>query len=199
MAEVKLKKKICLKRKEKTAEFVFTKYIKIKLLWKKMTMNDPDLCVFFKTKDGQVGGVFSSMFRQKKSDMGSLEEFPYMEHMGDNIERSEGNESVLEQINVSNLDNIDTANVVVLDCSTPREGEYADLAQARGSGYVEIQSSEGDYFEIAIDPDKSGIIYHVCSIKNRDGINSVVNEGVMMDLGTAFERIPGFSLICVCE
>lgn len=31
MAEVKLKKKICLKRKEKPAEFVFTKYLKINL------------------------------------------------------------------------------------------------------------------------------------------------------------------------
>lgn len=152
MAEVKLKKKICLKRKEKPAEFVFTKYLKIKLLWK--TKTDLDLCIFFTTKDGQAGGVFSSMFRQKKSDMGSLEEFPYMEHTGDKAEPSEGGES------------------------------------------VEIQSSEGDYFEVAIDADQPGHVYHVCSIKNRDGKNGVVNEGVVMDLGTAFERIPGFSLIC---
>jgi hypothetical protein len=29
-----------------------------------------------------------------------------------------------------------------------------------------------------------------------DGVNAVVNEGVVMDLGTAFDKIPGFSLIC---
>ena len=31
-------------------------------------------------------------------------------------------------------------------------------------------------------------VYHVCSIKNNEGINSVINEGVVMDLGTAFEK-----------
>lgn len=191
MAEVKLKKKICLKRKEKPAEFVFTKYLKIKLLWK--TKTDLDLCIFFTTKDGQAGGVFSSMFRQKKSDMGSLEEFPYMEHTGDKAEPSEGGESV-EQINIAKLDDIDTANVVVLNYGKAIDGEKVNFAQ--DSGRVEIQSSEGDYFEVAIDADQPGHVYHVCSIKNRDGKNGVVNEGVVMDLGTAFERIPGFSLIC---
>lgn len=191
MAEVKLKKKICLKRKEKPAEFVFTKYLKIKLLWK--TKTDLDLCIFFTTKDGQAGGVFSSMFRQKKSDMGSLEEFPYMEHTGDKAEPSEGGESV-EQINTAKLDDIDTANVVVLNYGKAIDGEEVNFAQ--DSGRVEIQSSEGDYFEVAIDADQPGHVYHVCSIKNRDGKNGVVNEGVVMDLGTAFERIPGFSLIC---
>ena len=191
MAEVKLKKKICLKRKEKPAEFIFTKYLKIKLLWK--TKTDLDLCIFFTTKDGQAGGVFSSMFRQKKSDMGSLEEFPYMEHTGDKAEPSEGGESV-EQINIAKLDDIDTANVVVLNYGKAIDGEEVNFAQ--DSGRVEIQSSEGDYFEVAIDADQSGHVYHVCSIKNRDGKNGVVNEGVVMDLGTAFERIPGFSLIC---
>ena len=191
MAEVKLKKKICLKRKEKPAEFVFTKYLKIKLLWK--TKTDLDLCIFFTTKDGQAGGVFSSMFRQKKSDMGSLEEFPYMEHTGDKAEPSEGGESV-EQINIAKLDDIDTANVVVLNYGKAIDGEEVNFTQ--DSGRVEIQSSEGDYFEVAIDADQPGHVYHVCSIKNRDGKNGVVNEGVVMDLGTAFERIPGFSLIC---
>lgn len=191
MAEVKLKKKICLKRKEKPAEFVFTKYLKIKLLWK--TKTDLDLCIFFTTKDGLAGGVFSSMFRQKKSDMGSLEEFPYMEHTGDKAEPSEGGESV-EQINIAKLDDIDTANVVVLNYGKANDGEEVNFAQ--DSGRVEIQSSEGDYFEVAIDADQPGHVYHVCSIKNRDGKNGVVNEGVVMDLGTAFERIPGFSLIC---
>lgn len=192
MAEgVQLKKKICLRRKEKPAEFTFTQYLKVKLLWKSST--DLDLCVFYTKKDGEVGGVFSSMFRQKKSDMGAQDQFPFMLHTGDKAEPAEGGESV-EQINVFNLDEIDTANVVVLNYGKAIDGEEVNFAQ--DSGRVEIQSSEGDYFEVEIDASEMGHVYQVCSIKNKDGVNSVVNEGVVMDLGTAFDKIPGFSMIC---
>lgn len=78
MAEVQLKRKITLRRKEKPAEFTFDGLLKVKLLWQSKT--DLDLCIFFKRKDGQIGGVFSSAFRQKKSDLGNLSEFPFMLH-----------------------------------------------------------------------------------------------------------------------
>ena len=93
-----------------------------------------------------------------------------------------------------NLDEIDTANVVVLNYGKAIDGEEVNFAQ--DSGRVEIQSSEGDYFEVDIDATEMGHVYHVCSIKNNDGVNAVMNEGVVMDLGTAFDKIPGFSLIC---
>ena len=191
MAEVQLKKKFCLRRKEKPAEFTFTQYLKIKLLWQAST--DLDLCIFYTKKDGEVGGVFSSMFRQKKSDMGNLDMFPYILHKGDKAEPSDGGESV-EQVNISSLDEMDTINVIVLNYGKAIDGEEVNFAE--DSGRVEIQSNEGDYFEVTIDSVEMGHVYHVCSIKNNDGVNSVVNEGVVMDLGTAFEKIPGFSLIC---
>ena len=84
MAEVQLKRKITLRRKEKPAEFTFDGLLKVKLLWQSKT--DLDLCIFFKRKDGQIGGVFSSAFRQKKSDLGNLSEFPFMLHKGDEAE-----------------------------------------------------------------------------------------------------------------
>ena len=164
MAEVQLKRKITLRRKEKPAEFTFDGLLKVKLLWQSKT--DLDLCIFFKRKDGQIGGVFSSAFRQKKSDLGNLSEFPFMLHKGDEAEPAPGGESI-EQINI-----------------------------AQDSGRVEIQSDSGDYLEVLIDATEDGHVYHVCSIKNNEGINSVINEGVVMDLGTAFDKIPGFSLIC---
>lgn len=111
MEGVQLKRKVTLRRKEKPAEFTFTGLLKVKLLWQSST--DLDLCLFFKKKDGEVGGVFSSAFRQKKSDLGSLTEFPYMLHKGDEAEPEAGGESV-EQINIANLNEIDTAYVCVL-------------------------------------------------------------------------------------
>ena len=191
MEGVQLKRKVTLRRKEKPAEFTFTGLLKVKLLWQSST--DLDLCLFFKKKDGEVGGVFSSAFRQKKTDLGSLTEFPYMLHKGDEAEPEAGGESV-EQINIANLNEIDTAYVCVLNYGKAIEGEEVNFAH--DSGRVEIQSDNGDYFEVVIDAEQQGHVYHVCSIKNYDGENSVMNEGVVMDLGTAFDKIPGFSLIC---
>lgn len=191
MAEVQLKRKIVLRRKEKPAEFTFDGLLKVKLLWQSKT--DLDLCIFFTKKDGEIGGVFSSAFRQKKSDLGSLTQFPYMLHKGDEAEPSNGGESV-EQINVASLNDLDVANICVLNYGKAIDGEEVNFAQ--DSDRVEIQSDSGDYLEVLIDSSESGHVYHVCSIKNKDGINSVINEGVVMDLGTAFDKIPGFSLIC---
>lgn len=191
MEGVQLKRKVTLRRKEKPAEFTFTGLLKVKLLWQSPT--DLDLCLFFKKKDGEVGGVFSSAFRQKKSDLGSLTEFPYMLHKGDEAEPEAGGESV-EQINIANLNEIDTAYVCVLNYGKAIEGEEVNFAH--DSGRIEIQSDNGDYFEVVIDAEQQGHVYHVCSIKNNEGENSVMNEGVVMDLGTAFDKIPGFSLIC---
>lgn len=191
MAEVQLKRKITLRRKEKPAEFTFSGLLKVKLLWQSKT--DLDLCIFFKKKDGEIGGVFSSLFRQKKSDLGSLEQFPFMLHKGDEAEPSNGGESV-EQVNIASLDDIEVAYVCVLNYSKAIDGEEINFAQ--DSGRVEIQSDSGDYLEVLIDAEEMGHVYHVCSIKNCDGLNSVINEGVVMDLGTAFDKIPGFSLIC---
>ena len=103
MAEVQLKRKITLRRKEKPAEFTFDGLLKVKLLWQSKT--DLDLCIFFKRKDGQIGGVFSSAFRQKKSDLGNLSEFPFMLHKGDEAEPAPGGESI-EQINIASLNDI---------------------------------------------------------------------------------------------
>lgn len=191
MEGVQLKRKVTLRRKEKPAEFTFTGLLKVKLLWQSST--DLDLCIFFKKKDGDVGGVFSSAFRQRKSDLGSLTEFPYMLHKGDKAEPEAGGESV-EQINIANLNEIDTAYICVLNYGKAIEGEEVNFAH--DSGRIEIMSDNGDYFEVVIDAEQQGHVYHVCSIKNHEGENSVMNEGVVMDLGTAFDKIPGFSLIC---
>lgn len=191
MAEVTLKKKITLKKKGETADFTFGGKLKIKLMWSSAT--DLDLCLFFKKKDGNVGGVFSNEYRGKKSDLGSLDQFPYILHMGDKKEPSAGDEEV-EQINVANLAEIDTAYVCIVNYDAALEQE--EVSYADEGGRVELQSDSGDYLEVLADSKDEGPIYCVCSIKNNDGVNALKNESRVMDLGTAFEEIPGFSLIC---
>ena len=191
MAEVTLKKKITLKKKGETADFTFGGKLKIKLMWSSAT--DLDLCLFFKKKDGNVGGVFSNEYRGTKSDLGRLDQFPYILHMGDKKEPSAGDEEV-EQINVANLAEIDTAYVCIVNYDAAIEQE--EVTYADEGGRVELQSDSGDYLEVLADSKDEGPIYCVCSIKNNDGVNALKNESRVMDLGTAFEEIPGFSLIC---
>lgn len=191
MAEVQLKKKVTLKRKGESIAFSFNGKLKVKLIWG--TDTDQDLCIFFKKKDGQVGGVFSNEYRNKMSDLGNLNTFPYMLHMGDNKEPQPGDEEV-EQINIAKLDDIDTAYVCVVNYGAAIEGE--DVTFAEDHARIEVQSDSGDYLEVLADSEEHGHVYCVCSIKNENGTNSLKNESRVLELGAAFDEIPGFALIC---
>jgi len=188
---VTLKRKITLRRKEEQAAFTFTGKLKVKLFWSSET--DLDLCLFFKKKDGGIGGVFSDEYRSKKSDLGDLNKFPYMLHLGDNKEPAPGTEET-EQINIVKLDEIDTAYVCIVNYDAAVKKR--DVTYAQEGGRVELQSDSGDYLEVLADSKDEGPIYCVCSIKNNDGNYALKNESRVLDLGGAFEQIPGFSLIC---
>ncbi len=199
MAEqtIKLKKKVTLKRKGEAVDFTFNGRLKVKLFWSSAT--DLDLCLFFRRKDGEVGGVFSNEYRGKKSDLGSLSKFPYILHCGDEKEPAQGEEEE-EQIKVFSLDEIDEAYICIVNYTAAVEEK--DVTYAEEGGRIEIQSDSGDYLEVIADSKEEGPIYCVCTIKNKDGINSLKKSGgddehpEVMDLSTAFDKIPGFALIC---
>ena len=191
MAEVKLKKKITLRRKQEECAFTFSGKLKVKLFWSSST--DLDLCLFFKKKDGEVGGVFSNEYRGKKSDLGSLDKFPFMLHLGDNKEPAPGGEET-EQINIASLADIEQAFVCIVNYDAAID--QRDVTYADEGGRVEVQSDSGDYLEVLADSKDEGHVYCLSSIKNNDGDYALKNESRVMDLATAFDDIPGFSLIC---
>ncbi|MGP1549761.1 MAG: hypothetical protein ACTTI4_03520 [Prevotella fusca] len=191
MAEVTLKRKITLRRKQEECAFTFSGKLKVKLFWTSET--DLDLCLFFKKKNGEVGGVFSNEYRGKRSDLGALDKFPFMLHLGDNKEPAEGNEET-EQINIASLDEIEQAFVCIVNYKAAID--QLDVTYAEEGGRVELQSDSGDYLEVLADSTDEGHVYCVCSIKNNDGEYALKNESRVMDLGTAFDEIPGFSIIC---
>lgn len=191
--EIKLKPKIVLRRKQEPAVFTFNGLLKVKCSWKEgIVSSDLDLCMFYKRKDGQSGGVFSKLYRQKKSDEGTLEQFPYMLHKGD-VKASSDAPYAEEQINVSSLDEIDTAYVCVLAYDAAIEGEEVSFAGCEAK--VELMSDAGDYLEVPLDESLPGSLCLICTIKNEQGENSVINSGTIMDLSSAVEKIPGFELL----
>ena len=187
--EVRLKKKVTLRRKEEVA-FTFEGRLRVDLYWNVGT--DLDLCLFFRKKNGEVGGVFSDEYNQKKSDLGSLEKFPYIKHEGD-VKRPSEIEAH-EQINIARLDEIDEAFVCIINYDAAIEGE--DVTYKDEGGRIEVKSDNGDYLEVLADSADEGHVYCVCSIKNKGGEFALKNESRVMSIGKAFNEIPGFALIC---
>ncbi|MDR1881841.1 MAG: hypothetical protein LBR26_03550 [Prevotella sp.] len=190
MSEVTLKPKVTLKRKGEAAPFTFNERLQIEMVWSSDT--DLDLCLFWKTKDGKIGGVFSDGYNQNKDDLGSLDKFPFILHMGDaKTPRPGGEEN--EVIKVKNIDALSELYVIVLNYDAAIDNENVTFSEY--SGKVEITTDTGDNFEVPVDDNKAGHVYVVCKIENADAGKKAINEGRVLTLGQAFSQIPGFSLI----
>ena len=59
-----------------------------------------------------------------------------------------------------------------------------------------MTSVAGVILEVIMDDPCQGHVYLVCSIANNNGEFALINESRVMDLGTAFDEVPGFALIC---
>ena len=113
--------------------------------------------------------------------------------MGDQKEPSPGGEEV-EQINVATLADIEKAYICVVNYDAAIKGR--DVTFADEGGRVEVTSDAGDNLEVNMDDPSQGHVYLVCSIANNNGEFGLINESRVMDLGTAFDEVPGFALIC---
>lgn len=190
MAEVTLKKKVTLKRKE-TAPFSFEEKLQIDMKWSSST--DLDLCLFWKQKNGETGGVFSDGFRSNKNDLGSLEKFPFIQHFGDDLKPKNGTESQ-ETIRVKSIDDFEELYIVVLNYDKAVDMIPSTFNQ--DSGRVEITTDTGDNLEVLIDSEEEGHVYLICKVDNSSSEKKVINEKSVMSLSDAFSKIPGFALIC---
>jgi uncharacterized protein involved in tellurium resistance len=197
MSEVTLKPKVTLKRKGEAAPFTFNEKLQVELVWK-LSQEDPpmpdlDLCLFWKTKDGKEGGVFSNEYNQNMDDLGSLDKFPFIKHSGDEKAPRPGGESN-EQIKVKNIDALSELYIVVLNYDKAVDQIPSNFSQ--DSGRVEITTDTGDNFEVPVDDERTGHVYVICKIENSNAGKKAINKGDVLTLGQAFSQIPGFKLIC---
>lgn len=191
MSEVTLKPKVTLKRKGAPEPFTFNEKLQIEMVWN--TKTDLDLCLFWKAKDGQEGGVFSDEFNQNKNDLGSLDKFPFILHTGDEKTPRPGGESN-EQIKVKNIDALSELYIVVLNYAAAIDSQ--NITFSEHSARIEITTDTGDNFEVPVDDSRAGHVYVVCMIENSDAGKKASNKGDVLSLSQAFSQIPGFKLIC---
>lgn len=191
MEEVTLKPKVTLRRKGESAPFTFNEKLQIEMVWS--TETDLDLCVFWKTKDGQEGGVFSNEYRQNNDDMGTLDKFPFIKHSGDEkAPRPDGESN--EQIKVKSIDTLSELFIVVVNYDAATDNKNVTFNEHKGR--VEITTDTSDNFEVPVDDERSGHVYIVCKIENGDAGKKAINKGEVITIGQAFQQIPGFKLIC---
>lgn len=150
---------------------------------------DLDLCVFYRSCDGEEGGVFSDEFRSNSSDLGCLGAYPYMQHMGDAKEPLPGRIGS-ETVKVGRPDNFERLDVVVInynDAIDLLDVNYSDPAGNCMLGEREITAS----------PQGHGQAYHVATMR-RDaaGVLQTTEVNKVLPLREAYETIPGFALIC---
>jgi uncharacterized protein involved in tellurium resistance len=191
MSEVRLKPKVTLKRKGDTALFTFNAKLQIEMIWSSET--DLDLCLFWKTNDGKIGGVFSDGYNQNTEDLGHFDKYPFIELQGDKKTPRPGGEKN-EVIKVKSIDALSELYVVVLNYDKAIDNLPVTFSQ--DSGRVEITTDTGDSLEVLVDSPESGHVYLICKIENKIGIKKAINERRVLTLGQAFNEIPGFALIC---
>ena len=187
----KIKTKVSI-RPKMAASFSFNERIKITLSWK--TDTDLDLCVFFKTKQGSEGGVFSNEYRGRKSDLGYLDKFPFIKHSGDDKEPVPGVESS-EEIKIASLEEIESAYIAIVNYTAALEEESVTFSEHSGKLLLQSDNEDQDDLEIDVSSSEEGQVYYVGQITKDGDSFSLSNECKVLFLGDAFEEIPGFNLI----
>lgn len=191
MADIKIRPKIQIARKQQ-AGFSFNERIIVILSW--ATETDLDLCIFFKTKDGNTGGIFSNEYRGRKSDLGFLDKFPFIKHSGDDKEPVPGAESS-EEIKIAKLDDIESAYILVVNYTAALNEESVTFSEHSGKLVLRSDNEDQADLEINVDSSDEGQVYYAGKISKEGNAYVLSNECKVMYLADAFDEIPGFDLI----
>lgn len=172
-----------------TRIFSFNKRIDIDLRW--LSEADFEFCLFWKTKDGKTGGVFS--INSNKDCFGSLYKFPFIQIVGDQKPPGQGEES-FEQIIVTNIDDLSELYIVVINYDAAFE--HKNVTFYEHNAHVQIKTDTSECFEILLDSSDAGNVYNVCKIEHTGTQNKIISIGDVLTVAEAFYQIPGFESIC---
>ena len=166
--------------------------LQVTLKWTKGV--DLDLMAFFKTKDGRTGGVVSEQI--PGGTLGSLDNFPYIQHSGDEgIEEESGDNQ--EQIIISKLDDMAEIFICALNYTDASEGK--DVTFSEYDGGVVVLDDKGHSIGIPLDATDKGYIAIIGKINNTPEGPKLVNMNKIIDLPTFATTIPGSDLLVEIE
>jgi len=186
-SNVSFKPVITLKRRGDNEHIAsFTKMV-VKFSWESDV--DLDLMVFYKTKSGESGGIFSIFFGVDGSG-GCLERFPFIQIPG-----SQKPDDVMnsEIIKISSLSDMGQVYIIVLNYEDATDNKTSNFGKYNGQ--LTIQTDAGDNLEVPLDSDEIGHVCIICTLDNTSGNLKLINENRIISLDTFIKEIPGANLL----
>lgn len=181
---MELKAKVILKNKGEEA-YISVKQLMVTLKW--TTSVDLDLMVFYKTKDGKTGGVFSDNY--PGGSMGALNAFPFIQLSGDAGVGAKGGENE-EVVRITKLD--DMAEVYIVTLNYTDASAKKDVAFNAYDGGIVIMDDKGESVGVPLNSSEKGHVAIIAKIDNTSPMGAkLINENRIMDLGTFASTIPG--------
>ncbi len=182
MAE--LKAKITLKKKGEQA-YLSLRQLVVSLKWSAAV--DLDLMAFYKSKDNQVGGVFSDNYQG--GSMGSLNSFPYIQLSEDaGVGATAGeNQEILRITKLDDLAEVYICAVNFTDASQNRPNSFAQY-----DAHVLLVDDRGESIAVPLDSTTPGTVAVIAKIDNTGFMGAkLINENQILDLNSFQSQIPG--------
>jgi len=186
MAEIKAK--VTLKTKGEEA-YVSLKQLMTTLKWTAPV--DLDLMAFYKTKDGNVGGIFSDNYAG--GSMGSLNTFPFVQLSEDAGVGAKGgeNEEVLRITKLDHLEELYICTINFTDASQNRISKFSDY-----DAQVFVVDDKGESITVPLDSSQPGTVAVIAKIDNSGIMGAkLINQNSILDMQTFQSTIPGADLL----
>ena len=95
--------------KNEPVEFQYQRHFDVILgwngFWNGKYVDDIDLCIFYKKKSGETGGVYTNTYNHNKNAEGSLTEFPFIFLMGeDRLNKKYYDEEIIRIANIHDME-----------------------------------------------------------------------------------------------
>ena len=159
---------------------------------------DLDLMAFYKTKSGESGGVYSSMYAD--GGQGKLGSFPFMQLDHDaGVGGSTDDSEKIETLKIENLDEIAELYLVAInftDASRNQKSEFASF-----DGRVQVSNEKGESFTVVLASKESGSVAVFARIENTNELLGAVlhNESQVFEFTKFREQIPGASRLSLAN
>jgi len=173
-----------LKQKGNSAQIGSFKQLKVSLVWTSAV--DLDLMAFYKTKSGQVGGVYSDNY--SGGSLGDLNVFPFMQLSGDEGVGAVGGDN-REELRILNLEKIEELYICAInftDATTNSEKVFSDY-DAR----VEVVTDNGETHIVSLDSRTQGTVAVLCKITAGFMGAELVNDSSVMSFKQFQSIVPG--------
>ncbi len=175
-----------LKQKGSSAQIGGFKQLKVSLIWTSAV--DLDLMAFYKTRAGQVGGVYSDNYAG--GSLGNLNTFPFMQLSGDEGVGAVGGDN-REEMRIVNLDQIEELYICAVNFTEATQG--ANKVFADYDARVEVVTDRGESHVVSLDSRNPGTVAVLCKFKSGFMGAELVNDSSVMTFDQFQSTVPGAS------